>query len=87
MVELSPPSRPRQFAGCYHQLLPVVRSRLKGTNGDDLYIRIATVGNTILTVNPPIYEYVSTPGNAAKLLEPHTVQCSPYLIRIKPTIH
>ena len=30
MVEVSPSSRHWPFAGCYHQLLPVVRSRLKG---------------------------------------------------------
>ena len=27
------------------------------TNGDDLYIHIATVGNTIQTVNSPMCEY------------------------------
>ena len=31
-----------------------VRQLSNGTNGDDLYIRIATVGNTIQTVNSPI---------------------------------
>ena len=40
-----------------------VRQLSNGTNGDDLYIRIATVGNTIQTVNSPIYKYMSTPGN------------------------
>ena len=35
-----------------------VRQLSNGTNGDDLYIRIATVGNTIQTVNSPMYEYI-----------------------------
>ena len=37
-----------------------VRQLPNGINGDDLYIRIATVGNTIQTVNSPciyIHEY------------------------------
>ena len=28
------------------------------SNGDDLYILIATLGNTIQTVNFPMYEYI-----------------------------
>ena len=43
-----------------------VRQLSNGTNGDDLYTRIATVGNTIQTVNSPMYDkYMSTPGNTA----------------------
>ena len=34
-----------------------VRQLANGTNGDDLNMRIAKVGNTIQTVNSPIYEY------------------------------
>ena len=38
-----------------------------------LYICIATVGNTIQTVNSPMYDtYMSTPGNTAKLGTAHT---------------
>ena len=33
-----------------------VRQLSNGTNGDDLYICIATVGNTIQTVNSPMYD-------------------------------
>ena len=45
-----------------------VRQLSNGTNGDDLYIHIATVGNTIQTVNSPMYDtHMSTPGNTAKL--------------------
>ena len=44
-----------------------VRQLSNGTNGVDLYIRIATVGNTIKTVISPMYDtYMSTPGNTAK---------------------
>ena len=44
-----------------------VRQLSNGTNGDDLCIHIATVGNTIQTVNSPMYyKYMSTPGNTAK---------------------
>ena len=35
-----------------------VRQLSNATNDDDLYIRIATVGNTIQTINSPIYEYI-----------------------------
>ena len=35
-----------------------VRQLSNGTNSDDLYIRIATVGNTIQTVTSPMYEYI-----------------------------
>ena len=42
-------------------------------NGDDLLIRIATVRNTIQTVNSPMYDtYMSTPGNTAKLGATHS---------------
>ena len=42
-------------------------------NGDDLYICIATVGNTIQTINSPMYDtYMSTPGNTAKLGTTHS---------------
>ena len=55
----------------YHALerhAAAVRQLSNGTNGDDLYIRIATVGNTNQTVNSPMYDtYMSTPGNTAKL--------------------
>ena len=44
-----------------------VRQLSNGTNGDDLYIHVATVGNTIQTVNSPMYDtYISTPGNTAE---------------------
>ena len=44
-----------------------VRQLSNGTNGDDLYMRIATVGNTIQTVNSPMYDtHMSTSGNTAK---------------------
>ena len=37
-------------------------------NADDLYICVATVGNTIQTVNFPMYDtHMSTPGNTTKL--------------------
>ena len=57
-----------------------------------LYIRIATVGNTIQTVNSPMYDtYMSTPGNTAKLGTAHsniqTARSSPTLVGSKPTIH
>ena len=50
-----------------------VRQLSNGTNGDDLYIHIATVGNTIQTVNSPMYDtYMSTPCNTAKLGATHS---------------
>ena len=50
-----------------------VRQLSNGTNGDDIYICIATVGNTIQTVNSPMYDtYMSTPGNTAKLGTAHS---------------
>ena len=63
-----------------------------GTNGDDLYMRIATVGNTIQTVNSPMYDtYVSTPGNTAKPRAIHsniqTAQRSPSFFGSEPTMH
>ena len=62
------------------------------TNGDDLYNRIATVGNTIQTVNSPCMNtYMSTPGNTAKLETVHsniqTVQSSLTLAGSEPTMH
>ena len=45
-----------------------VRQLSNGTNGNDLYIRIATVGNTIQTVD----SHMSTPGNTAKLGATHS---------------
>ena len=58
----------------------------------DLYIRIATVGITIRTVNSPMYDtYMSTPGNTAKLGATHsniqTAQSSPSLVWSEPTMH
>ena len=69
-----------------------VRQLSNGTNGDDLYIRIATVGNTIQTVNSPMYDtYMSTPGNTAKLGAIHsniqTAQRGPSLVGSEPTMH
>ena len=53
------------------------------------YKRIATVGNTTQTVNSPIW--MSTPGNAAKLVIAHsniqTAQSSPSLDGSEPTMH
>ena len=59
-----------------------VRQLSNGTNGNDLYIHIATVGNTIQTVNSPMYDtYMSTPGKTAKVGAIHskiqTAQSSP----------
>ena len=43
------------------------------SDGDGLYIRIATAGNTIQTVNSPMYDtYMSTPGTTAKLGATHS---------------
>ena len=39
--------------------------------GDDIYINITTVAKTIQTDNSP-YEYMSAPGNAAKLGTSHS---------------
>ena len=69
-----------------------VRQLSNGTNGDDLYIHIATVCNTIQTVNSPMYDtYMSTPGNTAKLKAIHsniqTAQSSPSLVGSEPTMH
>ena len=44
----------------YHALerhAAAVRQLSNGTNGDDLYVHLATVGNTNQTVNSPMYEY------------------------------
>ena len=69
-----------------------VRQLSNGTNGDDLYIRIATVRNTIQIVNSPMYDtYMSTPGNAAKPRAIHSnmqiAQSSPTLVGSEPTLH
>ena len=79
----------------YHALerhAAAVRQLSNGTNGDDLYICIATVGNTIQTVNSPMYDtYMSTPGNTAKLGTAHsniqTAQRGPSLVGSEPTMH
>ena len=62
-----------------------------GTKSDDLCIRIATVGNTIQTVNSPMYDtYKSTPGNTSKLGTAHsniqTAQSCPSLVGSEPTM-
>ena len=58
----------------------------------DLYIHIATVGNTIQTDNSPMYDTrMSTPGNTAKLGTAHsniqTAQRGPSLVGSEPTMH
>ena len=68
-----------------------VRQLSKGTNGDDLYICIATVWNTIQTVNSPMYDtYMSTPGNTVKLGTAHsntqTAQRGPSLVGSEPAM-
>ena len=50
------------------------------------------VGNTIQTVNSPMYDaYMSTPGNTAKLGTAHsniqTAQSVPSLVGSEPTMH
>ena len=55
-------------------------------------MRIATVGNTIQTVNSPMYDtYMSIPGNTAKLGAIHsniqTEQSSLSLVGSEPTMH
>ena len=52
---------------------------------------IATVGNTIQTVNSPMYDtHMSTPGNTAKLGTAHsniqTLQRGPSLVGREPTM-
>ena len=69
-----------------------VRQLSNGTNGDELYIHIATVGNTIQTINSLIYDTcMSTPGNTAKLgaihSNIHTVQIITSLVGIEHTMH
>ena len=66
-------------------------SQTAGTNGDDLYIHIATVGNTIQTANSPMYDtYMSTPANTAKPRATHSniqiAQSSPSLVGSEPTM-
>ena len=69
-----------------------VRQLSNGANGDDLYIRITTVGNTIQTVNSPMYDtYMSTPGITAKLGTAHryiqTARSCRSLVGSEPTMH
>ena len=69
-----------------------VRQLSNGTNGYDLYICIAMVGNTIQTVNSPMYDtYMSTPGNTAKLGTAHsniqTAQSNPSLVGSESIVH
>ena len=70
-----------------------VRQLSNGTNGNDLYnIRTATVGNTIQTVNYPMYDtYMSTSGNTAKLGATHsniqTALSGPSPVGNEPTMH
>ena len=79
----------------YHALerhAAAVRQLSNGTNGDDLYKRIATVGNTIQTVNSPMCDaHMSTPGNTVKLGAIHrsiqTAQRGPSLVGSEPTMH
>ena len=68
-----------------------VRQLSNGTNADDLYICIATVGKTIQTVNSPMYDtHMSTPGNTVKLGTSHsniqTAQSNPSLVGSEPTM-
>ena len=78
----------------YHALerhAAAVRQLPNVTKGDDLYICIATVGNTIQTVNSPMYDtHMSTPGNTAKLGATHTyiqtAQRGPSLVGSEPTM-
>ena len=63
-----------------------VRQLSNGTNADDLYIRIETVGNTILTVNSPMYEYMSTPGNTVKPGSAHRNLYVPAMVGIETTM-
>ena len=61
------------FCFCLHPGNVSSRQLSNGTNADDLYICIATVGNTIQTVNSPMYDtYMSTPGNTAKIGTAHS---------------
>ena len=57
-----------------------------------IYIRIVTVGNTIQTVNSPMYEYIHEHfGNTANLGTAHsniqTAQSSPSPVGSEPTMH
>ena len=63
-----------------------------GPSGNYLYINITTVRNTMQSVNSPIYEYMSAPGNISKL-EPHTATCRqhtvvrPCMVGTEPSMH
>ena len=55
-------------------------------------MHIATVGNTIQTINSPMYDtYMSTPGNTAEQGTAHsniqTAQRGPSLVGSEPTMH
>ena len=74
------------------KLVAAVRQLSNGTNRNDLNIHMATVGNTIQTVNSPMYDtYMSTPGNTAKLGAIHsniqTAQRGTSLVGSEPTMH
>ena len=67
-----------------------VRQLSNTTNGDDLYMRITAVWDTIQTVNSPMYDtYMSTPGNTMKLRAMHSniqaAQNNPSLVGSEPT--
>ena len=59
MVEVSRSSRRRPFAGCYHQLLPVVWSRLKRTIGNCTYNCLPWAGLPVLPVSIADVNYLS----------------------------
>ena len=55
-------------------------------------LHIAAVGNTIQTVNSPMYDtYMSTPGNTANLGAIHSniqrAHSNPSLVGSEPTLH
>ena len=63
-----------------------------GTNGDDLYIRIASVRKLFRQLTPSCMNaYMGTPGNTAKLGTAHnniqTAQSSPSLAGSEPIMH
>ena len=64
-----------------------VRQLSNGTNGDDLYICIATVGNTIQTVNSPcmIHTHTAKLGTAHSNIQ--TAQRGPSLVGSEPAMH
>ena len=69
-----------------------VRQLSNETNGDDLYILIATAEGTLFRQLTPMYDtYMSTPGNTAKLRailsNIQTAQSNPSLVGSEPTMH